>query len=53
MLNMKVLKMGYDKRLDGRAFDEMRPMEAKVGIIPKSMGGSNLKIYGLDIDHDN
>ncbi len=36
--------MGYDKRLDGRAFDETRPIEAKVGVIEKADGSAYFKI---------
>ncbi len=36
--------MGYDKRFDGRAFDEMRPIEAKAGIIPRAHGSAMFKI---------
>ncbi len=36
--------MGYDKRLDGRGFEELRPMEAKVGVIPTASGSAYFKI---------
>jgi len=36
--------MGYTKRLDGRGFDETRPISAKVGIIKKADGSAMLKI---------
>jgi len=36
--------MGYKKRLDGRGFDETRPIEAKVGIIKKADGSAMFKI---------
>ena len=36
--------MGYDKRFDGRAFDETRPIEAKVGIIKKADGSAMFRI---------
>lgn len=36
--------MGYDKRYDGRAFDELRPMEAKAGVIPRADGSAYFKI---------
>ena len=36
--------MSYTKRLDGRKFDEMRKMEAKVGIIPRADGSAMFKI---------
>jgi len=40
-----VLKMGYDKRLDGRkGFDECRPIEAKAGVIPRAHGSAMFKI---------
>jgi exosome complex component RRP41 len=35
--------MAYKKRLDGRAFDESRPMEAKVGIIKRADGSAMFK----------
>ncbi len=35
--------MAYKKRLDGRGFDETRPMEAKVGIIKKADGSAMFK----------
>lgn len=36
--------MVYEKRFDGRAFDEMRPMSAEVGIIPRADGSAMFKI---------
>lgn len=36
--------MTYKKRLDGRARDELRPMEAKVGVIPNADGSAYFKI---------
>lgn len=36
--------MAYKKRLDGRKFDELRPMEAKAGVIPNADGSAYLKI---------
>lgn len=36
--------MVYTKRLDGRKFDEMRKIEAKVGIIPRAKGSAMFKI---------
>ncbi|MBN1544203.1 exosome complex exonuclease Rrp41 [Candidatus Woesearchaeota archaeon] len=36
--------MTYDKRFDGRAFDEMRPIEAKAGIIKRAHGSGWFKI---------
>lgn len=36
--------MTYAKRSDGRKFDEMRPMEAKVGVIPRADGSAMFKI---------
>ena len=36
--------MTYEKRYDGRAFDEMRPMEAKVGVIEKAKGSAMFRI---------
>jgi exosome complex component RRP41 len=36
--------MGYDKRIDGRKFNELRPIEAKVGVIPRADGSAFFKI---------
>jgi len=36
--------MGYDKRLDGRKDDEMRPITAKAGVIPNAVGSAYFKI---------
>ena len=36
--------MSYTKRIDGRAFDETRPIEAKVGIIKRADGSAMFKI---------
>lgn len=36
--------MAYKKRFDGRAFDELRPMEAKAGVIPNADGSAYFKI---------
>jgi len=36
--------MTYDKRLDGRKFDELRPIEAKAGVIPNAVGSAWFKI---------
>ncbi|MBU4502946.1 MAG: exosome complex exonuclease Rrp41 [Nanoarchaeota archaeon] len=36
--------MTYAKREDGRKFDELRPMEAKVGVIPRADGSAMFKI---------
>ncbi|PIZ51680.1 exosome complex exonuclease Rrp41 [Candidatus Woesearchaeota archaeon CG_4_10_14_0_2_um_filter_33_13] len=36
--------MAYTKRVDGRKFDELRPMEAKAGIIPNADGSAYFKI---------
>ena len=36
--------MVYKKRLDGRAIDELRPMEAKAGVIPNAAGSAYFKI---------
>lgn len=35
--------MAYTKRLDGRKIDEMRKIEAKVGVIPKAKGSALFK----------
>jgi len=39
-----VSKMGYDKRLDGRKHDELREIEAKVGVIKNADGSAYFKI---------
>lgn len=36
--------MTYTKRPDGRKFDELRPVEAKVGVIPRADGSAMFKI---------
>lgn len=36
--------MPYTKRIDGRGFDETRPIEAKVGVIPRADGSAMFKI---------
>ncbi len=36
--------MGYDKRFDDRAFEEMRPTEAKAGVIPAADGSAMFRI---------
>lgn len=36
--------MVYKKRLDGRKFDELRPIEAKAGVIPNADGSAYFKI---------
>ena len=36
--------MAYDKRLDGRKEDELRPIEAKVGVVPNADGSASFKI---------
>ena len=36
--------MAYEKRVDGRKFDELRPMEAKVGVVEKANGSAMFKI---------
>lgn len=36
--------MAYDKRVDGRKFDELRPIQAKVGVIPNAHGSAIFKI---------
>ncbi len=33
----------YDKRVDGRKFDQLRPIEAKVGVIPRADGSAFFK----------
>jgi len=36
--------MDYNKRLDGRDFDELRPMEAKAGVIKKADGSAYFRM---------
>ena len=36
--------MVYSKRVDGRKFDQLRPMEAKAGVIPNAEGSAYFKI---------
>ncbi|MBC8444340.1 exosome complex exonuclease Rrp41, partial [Candidatus Woesearchaeota archaeon] len=36
--------MNYKKRLDGRKFDELRPIEAKAGVIARADGSGYFKI---------
>ncbi len=36
--------MAYEKRIDGRKFDELRPFEAKVGVVPRAAGSAMFKI---------
>ena len=36
--------MGYTKRLNGRSFDETRPIEAKVGVIKRADGSAYFKM---------
>lgn len=36
--------MTYEKRSDGRKFDELRPIAAKVGVIPRAVGSAWFKI---------
>ncbi|MCK5107615.1 MAG: exosome complex exonuclease Rrp41 [Nanoarchaeota archaeon] len=38
------MKMSYNKRLDGRKMDELRPMEAKAGVIKRADGSAYFKI---------
>jgi len=35
---MRVIIMDYNKRIDGRGFDELRPIEARAGVIKKADG---------------
>lgn len=39
-----MVKMAYDKRVDGRKIDELRPVEAKVGIVERAAGSAMFKI---------
>src|SRR3989344_1335599 len=36
--------MAYTKRLDGRKFDELRPIKAEVGVIPRADGSARFQI---------
>ncbi|MBS3116314.1 exosome complex exonuclease Rrp41 [Candidatus Woesearchaeota archaeon] len=36
--------MTYKKRLDGRAFNELRSMEAKVGVVPNACGSASFRM---------
>jgi exosome complex component RRP41 len=36
--------MSYDKRFDGRGFDELRPIHAKAGVIKRAVGSGWFKI---------
>ncbi len=36
--------MAYEKRFDGRKFDEIRPMKAEAGIIPRADGSARFQI---------
>lgn len=38
--------MAYAKRFDGRKFDEIRPMSAKVGVVPRADGSAMFQIGG-------
>lgn len=44
MIHRKVKNMTYNKRADGRKMDELRPMEAKAGIIKRADGSAYFKI---------
>ena len=44
MQAIKVNKMTYSKRLDNRGFEETRPIEAKIGIIPNADGSAYFKM---------
>ncbi len=39
-----MIKMTYKQRLDGRKINELRPMEAKAGVIPNAEGSASFKI---------
>ncbi len=43
-MQSRVNKMPYKKRFDGRDFEQTRPMEAKVGIVPNADGSAMFKI---------
>lgn len=36
--------MSYKKRVDGRKFDETRPVEAEVGVVKRADGSARFKI---------
>ncbi len=36
--------MAYTKRVDGRGINELRPMEAKMGVVPNAKGSASFKI---------
>ena len=36
--------MTYNKRFDGRGFDELRPMEAKVGVVKIKKGSPKIEM---------
>src|SRR3989338_10435142 len=36
--------MVYKRRLDGRKDDELRPMEAKVGVVPNAVGSASFRV---------
>src|SRR3989344_2688382 len=36
--------MAYTKRYDGRKFDELRPIQAEVGVIPRARGSARFQI---------
>ncbi len=36
--------MAYNERLDGRKIEDLRPMEAKAGVIPNAAGSASFKI---------
>lgn len=40
----KAVKIEYKKRSDGRSWEELRPMDAKAGIIPRADGSASFKI---------
>ncbi|MFT4308014.1 MAG: exosome complex exonuclease Rrp41 [Candidatus Woesearchaeota archaeon] len=40
--------MSYSKRYDGRAVSEMRPIEAKAGVIPRADGSGYFRIGGTE-----
>jgi exosome complex component RRP41 len=44
MMIQKVIIMGYSKRIDGRGFDELRPIEAKAGVIKKADGSGYFRM---------
>lgn len=43
-MKIKVIIMVYSKRIDGRGFDELRPIEAKAGVIKNADGSAYFRM---------